>query len=178
MKIMAEKHNIPDNHIIYDGTRAAYVLDYIPNATAYISSYAPRGKYRREFKLRKDESYMRLVNAINERRLSIDESVAGAVYEHQKLHPITILTEFCDECSSVYFNTMPDGKKRLPTKKEMNSLLGKGRSMDVLDVFSMLMSAYDQYEYGGELEMKNGYETEQVEPERVKCDIYDDSFWS
>jgi hypothetical protein len=176
MQAMAAKHNIPDNHIIYDGTRAAYVLDYIPNAICYISAYAPRGKYRREFKLRKDESYMRLVEAINGRRISIAPEVANAIYEHQKLKPISILTEFVDECECVYFNEMPDGKKRLPTKKEMNATLGSGRSMDVLDVFSMLMSAYDQYEYGCELERRNAYETSEKN-EIDTFSVYDDSFW-
>jgi hypothetical protein len=176
MQHMAAKYNISDSHIIYDGTRAAYVLDYIPNAIPYISAYSPRGKYRREFKLRKDESYMRLAEAINDGRISMDAKVANAPYEHQNLKPISILTEFVDECASVYYNTMPDGKKRLPTKKEMNNTLGKGRSMDVLDVFSMLMSAYDQYEYGCELEMKNGYATEEA-PEYGVCNVYDESFW-
>jgi hypothetical protein len=176
MQHMAAKYDIPDNHIIYDGTRAAYVLDYIPEAIPYISAYAPRGKYRRAFKLRKDESYMRLVDAINNGRISMDEGVANAVYEHQKLKPISILTEFVDECSSVYFNEMPDGKKRLPTKKEMNHALGNGRSMDVLDAFSMLMSAYDQFEYGYELEMKenNAFLNDLKES---NLNIYDETFW-
>lgn len=173
---MATKYNIPDNHIIYDGTRAAYVLDYIPDAICYMSAYSPRGKYRREFKLRKDESFMRLVEAINAGRISMEESVANATYEHQNLRPITILTELVDECSAIYYNVMPDGKKRLPTKKEMNSTLGKGRSMDVVDAFSMLMSAYDRYEYGCELEMKNGYYTF-TDPSDFSLDIYDESIW-
>jgi hypothetical protein len=176
MQHMAAKYDIPDNHIIYDGTRAAYVLDYIPNAIPYISGYAPRGKYRREFKLRKDESYMRLAEAINDGRISMAEEVANAKYEHQNLKPISILTEFVDECGSVYYNEMPDGKKRLPTKKEMNNTLGSGRSMDVLDVFSMLMSAYDQFEYGCELERKQPNYTDYENP-LVGCDIYDETFW-
>jgi hypothetical protein len=119
---------------------------------------------------------MRLAVAINDGRISMDAKVANATYEHQKLKPITILTEFVDECGSVYYNEMPDGKKRLPTKKEMNSTLGSGRSMDVLDVFSMLMSVYDQYEYGSELEMKynNGFLSDQ---EETSFSVYDETLW-
>jgi hypothetical protein len=48
--------------------------------------------------------------------------------------------------------------------------------MDVLDAFSMLMSAYDQFEYGYELEMKenNAFLNDLKES---NLNIYDETFW-
>jgi hypothetical protein len=175
---MAAKHNIPNSHIIWDGTNGQYISDYIPEGKPFISGYAARGKYRREFDRRKAECYMRLAMAINDRRFSIDPKIADSAYPHQKKKGLTILTEFIDECSAVYFIEMPDGRKRLPSKKEMNKNLGDDRSMDLLDPCMMLMSAYDQCEYGQELEYYSRLNRPiDYENDRTVADIYDDTFW-
>ena len=84
--------------------------------------------------------------------MSMEDSIAEKIYEHQKLKEnITIQNEFLEECSVVCFKDAPSGKKTLLTKKEMNQKLGKGRSMDLLDPCAMRMLPVLEYPYGEEL---------------------------
>ena len=179
IKRMQTKHGVGDSHVIYDGQRATYMGDYIPDAIPYISSYAPRGLYRLNFQLLKDECYMRLVNAINEGRISMSEDVAQMNYTHQKIKvPISVLTEWADECSVVRFNELAGGKKRLWTKKEMNSNLGHDGSMDLTDAAAMRYSPCLACEYGQELEYGvQKYEEEYYNEYAETANIYDDSAW-
>lgn len=179
IKRMARVHDIPDNHIIFDSRRSPYMHERIPDGIAFDSCHAPRGLYKRDFMLLKDEVYMRLVEALNAGRISMDERVANAIYTHQKLStPITILDEFVEECGVVAFNGLSSGKQKLLTKKEMNRLLGKSRSMDVLDPCAMRFYPDLWAEYGFELI----HEQRQLEMERESpyetCDIYDESTWA
>lgn len=178
IKRMQLKHNVGDSHVIYDGQRATYMGDYIPEAVPYISSYRPRGLYRLNFQLLKDECYMRFVNAVNEGRISMDEEVASMNYTHQKIKtPISVLTEFVDECSVVRFNEMAGGKKRLWTKKEMNSNLGHDGSMDLADACAMRYFPCLACEYGQELEYGVVQTDEDEEIYGQTVNIYDDSTW-
>jgi hypothetical protein len=177
IKRFAIKHNVPDSHILYDGNRAPYMLDYMPDAVAVISTYAPRGKYRRDFQLLKDELYMRLVRAVNEGRISMSADVAKLTYEHVKLKTdITVLDEFVEECNVVQFYEAPNGKKRLFSKKEMNAKLGKSRSMDLLDPCAMLFYPCLMADYGEELWFGTKAQEEDDDNE-ADFDIYDDSSW-
>ena len=179
IKRMQLKHNVGDSHVIYDGQRATYMSDYIPDAVSYISSYRPRGLYKLNFQLLKDECYMRFVNAVNENRISMDEEVAKMVYTHQKIKtPVTVLAEFVDECSVVRFNEMAGGKMRLWTKKEMNAKLSHDGSMDITDACAERFLPCLACEYGRELE----YGTQKQEADDYDvfaetADIYDDSAW-
>lgn len=175
---MAQKHNVAQSHIIYDGVRAAYVRDYIPDAIPFISSYSARGLYRMNFCLLKDECYFRLINAINEGRISMEPHIAEATYVHQGLAPISIGVELVEECSVVRFTEMPTtGRKRLCNKKEMNAALGRGRSMDLLDPFAMLMSVYNSCEYGRELEAAARSESDLHINGSSVIDIFDETNW-
>lgn len=177
---IANQYDIPDNHIIFDARRSPYMAEHIPNGIAFDSCYAPRGIYRRDFMLLKDECYMRLVEAVNSGRFSMDERVANSIYVHQKLSTeITILEEFVEECGCVQFNIAPSGKQRLLTKKEMNSQLGKSRSMDVCDPCAMRFFPDLHTEYGQELvnEISAMKEEEYVNSPEY-ADIYDDSTWA
>lgn len=179
IKRMARKHNIPDNHIIFDSRRSPYMHERIPNAIAFDSCLAPRGLYKRDFMMLKDEVYMRLVEALNSGRISMSEEVANAIYLHQKLSTqISILDEFVEECGVVQFNTAASGKQRLLTKKEMNSQLGKSRSMDVLDPCAMRFFPDLWAEYGQELAHEKAEQEEQSEYGPEICNIYDDSTWA
>lgn len=179
IKRMQVKHGVGDSHVIYDGQRATYMSDYIPDAVPYISSYRPRGLYKLNFQLLKDECYMRFVNAVNEGRLSMDEEVAKMNYTHQKIKvPISVLTEFVDECSVVRFNEMAGGKKRLWTKKEMNSNLGHDGSMDLTDACAMRYFPCLACEYGQELEYGvQKYEDDDYDIYAETANIYDESAW-
>lgn len=179
IKRMARKHNIPDNHIIFDSRRSPYMHERIPDAIAFDSCYSPRGLYKRDFMLLKDEVYMRLVEALNGGRISMSEEVANAIYLHQKLTTqITILEEFAEECAVVQFNTAASGKQRLLTKKEMNAQLGKSRSMDVLDPCAMRFFPDLWAEYGQELAHERDAMNESAEYSASACDIYDESTWA
>lgn len=178
MKLLAAKHDIPDSHIVFDGTNGRYILDYIPDAIPFISSYPPVGLYARAAANRKDEAYLRLKFLITERKISFSNDVANRKYYHAKLKTeVLIETEFIEECSVVRFQEQPGGKKRLATKKEMNQMLGKGRSMDLLDAIAMRMFPLAEYQYGTELE-----KTAIDQRDEIECDsnesVYEDSFWA
>ena len=177
---MAAKHSIPLNHIIYDGTRAAYMDDYIPDAQPFISSHSPVGMYFMTVMSLKDECYLRLCELIKRGMMSVDESVARKRYQHVNLtQDYSIQVEFLDECSVVAFKQMYGGRKRLLSKKEMNQALGKGRSMDLLDPIAYRMLPCLEYEYGQELEKtatwRDNDDDERGAAERV--DVYDESVW-
>ena len=180
LEIFAEKHGIPQTHIIYDAIRGNYLSDYLPDTIRYRSYNHPIGMYKRGFLRLKDECYMRLANAINDGRLSMAESVAKRIYEHQKMKDnITVLNEFIEECSVVRFKELPNGKRTLLTKVEMNKMLGKGRSMDLLDPCAMRMMPVAEFEYGSELigtSIDEGWEENEMY-ERSYDSVYDDSFW-
>ena len=71
---------------------------------------------------------------------------------------------------------MPSGKKQLLAKKEMNAMLGKGRSMDLLDPVAMRMLPVLDLPYGDELSgtVRDDDEDDGNEDEN----IYNDSFWA
>lgn len=180
MKKMARKHDIAESHIIYDAQRAeGYIVDYLPNATPYYS-YAPsRGIGRFEYKRRKDANYARLIDAINRGDFTIAPEVANMVFERTKMGEITFLQKFVDECGVIQWaDDSMTGKKRLLSKKEMISKLGRGESTDICDTFHMLLSVYEAVEFGDELnvgrkmvdENSDAYSDDTV-------DIYDESNW-
>ena len=177
LQIFAQKHNVADNHIIYDAIRGTYINDYIEDAIPFVSYRAPMGLYARLAYNLKAECYLRLVKMINDHRLSIADEVAQSRYVHAKLNQnIMVITEFVEECSVVRFKDMPSGKKQLLAKKEMNAMLGKGRSMDLLDPIAMRMLPVLDLPYGDELSgtVRDDDEDEVDEDEN----IYNDSFWA
>lgn len=177
LQIFAQKHNVADNHIIYDAIRGTYINDYIEDAIPFVSYRAPMGLYARLAYNLKAECYLRLVKMINDGRLSMDDNVAQSRYVHAKLNQnIMVLTEFVEECSVVRFKEMPSGKKQLLQKKEMNAMLGKGRSMDLLDPIAMRMLPVLDLPYGDELSgtVRDDDEDDGNEDEN----IYNDSFWA
>lgn len=182
IKRMAKKHDIADSHIIYDAQRAeGYMTDYIPNAIPYYSFAPARGVGRREFKRRKDENYARLIEAINNGHFSMSQEVVDMVFQQTKYGAVSVYQKFIEECSVViWMDDSISGKKRLAGKKEMNSKLGRsGDSMDVLDMCHMLMSIYEQYEIGTELDAAMQMIEEDSKAYGSEyADIYDDSTWA
>lgn len=182
----AKKHDIGTSHIIYDGTRGLYINDYIPDAIPFISAKKPEGMYYLEARSLKEECYMRLAEAIKRGEFSIADEVANSKYEHQKVKEyITIQNEFLEECAVVYFIDAGSGKKRMPSKKEMNAKLGKERSMDVLDPCAMRMYPCLEYAYGDELIKTASWYREEEEDEDEydkfgfkKQSIFDETLWS
>ena len=182
----AKKHDIGTSHIIYDGTRGLYINDYIPDAIPFISAKKPEGMYYLEARSLKEECYMRLAEAIKRGEFSIADEVANSKYEHQKVKEyITIQNEFLEECAVVYFIDAGSGKKRMPSKKEMNAKLGKERSMDVLDPCAMRMYPCLEYAYGDELiKTASWYRDEEEDEDEYdkfgfkKQSIYDETLWS
>lgn len=177
---MAQAYDVADLHIIYDATRAVYVNDYIPDAVPYLSGKSPRGKYARAASRLKDEVYLRLVDMIKNGRISFSDKIANAIYLHDNMSiPITIQAEFIEECSVVRFDEGVNGKKQLLSKKQMNKLLGKNRSMDLLDACSMRMLPILDSEAGQELyygvEEQNNDDSENI---YNRQSIYDDSTWA
>lgn len=180
MKKMARKHDIAESHIIYDAQRAeGYIVDYLPNATPYYS-YAPsRGIGRFEYKRRKDANYARLIDAINRGDFTIEPEVANMVFERTKMGEITFLQKFVDECGVIQWaDDSMTGKKRLLSKKEMISKLGRGESTDIWDTFHMLLSVYEAVEFGDELNVGRKMVDEDSDAySDDTVDIYDESNW-
>ena len=183
----AKKHDIGPSHIVYDGTRGLYISDYIPDAIPFISAKKSEGMYYLEARNLKDECFMRLAEAIKRGEFSIADEVANRKYEHQRLkETISIQNEFLEECAVVYFVDAGSGKKRMPSKKEMNAKLGKDRSMDILDPCAMRMYPYLEYVYGEELIKtaswyKNADDDDEDEYDAYgfrKQTIYDETLWS
>ena len=152
IKMFATSHGVPDSHVIYDATHGTYMYDYMPNAVPFISAASAIGLYALMSDRLKDECYLRLIDAINNNRISVSPKVAKAMYKHANIKDeMTIQSEILDECAVVRLRETPRGKKKLFTKKEMNAMLGKNRSMDVLDPIAMRMYPCLEYQYGEEL---------------------------
>ncbi len=179
VKLFAEAHECPDDRIIFDGTAGRYFNDYIPDARAFLSSVRPVGNYALQAATMKDLCYLRLVNMIKRGQLTFSEEVAGKVYKHQNFKfSVTVENEFLEECAVVRFDDLPSGKKRLWNKKRMNNMLGKGRSMDLLDPCMMRMYPCVFLDYGNELEagFHSAMEMEE-ESKYVSQSIYDPTLW-
>lgn len=172
----AEKHDVPNSHIIYDGIRGTYINDYIPEAIPFISNMRPMGMYGRMALRLKDECYLRLVEMMKRGELSMEDDVAYRTYEHVLLKErITVQNEFLEECAVVRFKDVQSGKKTLLSKKEMNQMLGRGRSMDLLDPCAMRMYPVLGIPYGDEIIATMG--EEEYEDEDSYNSIYDESLW-
>lgn len=181
----AIKHGIAESHIIYDATAGRYFNDYIPDANPYMSSAKPIGIYYPTAMTLKDLCYLRLCRMINAGELTMEDAVAEKTYTHQNLkYKVTIQNEFLEECAVVRFEKMPNGKRKLMSKKEMNRNLGKGRSMDLLDPCAMRFLPCVNYEYGREIQESLALVavvTAEYKEERHKNpfaqSIYDETLW-
>lgn len=177
---LAKKHNISNSHIIFDGIRGSYINDYIPEAIAFISYRTSIGLYQRMFYNLKSECYIRVVMAIKNRYISFAPEIGKKIYSHQNLtEKITILNEFIEECLVIAFRDMPNGKKALLNKKEMNGKLGYGRSMDLLDPIAMRFLPVLEYPYGEELIKSNAlFQNDSDDNNEFSINnIYDETIW-
>lgn len=178
IKMFATRHSVPDSHIIYDATHGTYMYDYMPQAVPFISAGSPIGLYALMSDRLKDECYLRLIDAINNNRISISESVARSRYVHANIkEELTIQSEILEECAVVRLRETPRGKKKLYTKKEMNALLGKNRSMDVLDPMAMRMYPCLGYQYGEELSASSMERKKEDKARETGFNIWDDTNW-
>ena len=178
IRMFATRHNVPDSHVIYDATHGTYMYDYMPNAVPFISAGSPIGLYALMSDRLKDECYLRLIDAINNNRISISETVARHPYKHAGIkEELTVQSELLEECSVVRLRETPRGKKKLFTKKEMNALLGKNRSMDVLDPCAMRMYPCLQYQYGEELDLTNASRVQKEAESTSTFNVWDETNW-
>lgn len=184
-KAMAARHGVADCNIVYDATSARYFNDYIEEAIPYISGEKSKGMDAFTSLRIKDACYRRLVSMIKRGQLTFSDEVAQRIYTHQNLKlPITVQSEFLEECSVVRFIRMQSGKDTLMTKKQMNANLGKNRSMDLLDPCAMRMYPTLYLEYGEEL--AEGFKKAQPIQEdeldnwgnKVNVNIYDSTLWA
>lgn len=182
MKSMAHKHNIGYSHIIYDAVRGRYINDYIPEAIPFESYRAPIGVNALQYVKLKDCCYGKLVWLIKNNGISISDDVASRRYinvAEKTKSDITVQNEFIEEARVIRWADAPNGKKRLLSKKEMNRMLGRGRSMDMLDPMSMrmypLLNSPDGYELENSRKEYEQYKDDEENGNRV--DIYDDTQW-
>lgn len=179
LKYMAEKHGIPDNHIIYDGVRAVYVQDYMYESVPFISYRRSKGLYWRMYYNLKDECYARIVEFVKRGMLSFEDKIAMSIYPHKRIHtPITIKQEVIEELCVINFKDLPGGKKTLLNKKEMNRKLGRGRSMDMADPIAMRAYPLLDFQYGQELVMTEVDASNDTEEDEVGVNVFDATLWS
>lgn len=182
MKSMANKHNIGYRHIIYDAIRGRYINDYIPEAVPFESYRAPIGVNALQYVKLKDCCYGKLVWLIKNNGISVSDDVASRRYinvAEKTKSDITVQNEFIEEARVIRWADAPNGKKRLLTKKEMNRMLGRGRSMDMMDPFGMrmypLLNSPDGYELENSRVEHEQYRDDEENGDRV--DIYDETTW-
>ena len=125
----------------------------------------------------KTECYMRFVQAVKGRYISVDDKIANRIYECVAMkQQVTVREEFREECSVVRFRDMPSGKKMLWSKKEMNAKLGRDRSMDLIDPCAMRFYPCLEFPYGEEL-MGTTVEVEDIEDDS-KQSIFDETLYN
>lgn len=169
---LAKKWDIGHSHIIFDRNNAVYINDYIPEAVGFVSYYKAAGIDMFNYQSLKDECYARFVWMVNNGLISFDKEVANRRYYHKKIkQDISVRTEFLDECSVIRFRNILNGKKKLLPKDKMNEMLGKDRSMDLLDPCAMRMMPIIQYNKGDELIQTAVYEEAEERP------IYEGAFY-
>jgi hypothetical protein len=150
--VLAEKWNVPLSQVIFDGTNGMYLKDYITEARPFKSRNSAIGLYKATYMYMKNECAYRLIEMIRNNGISFDDKVANKRYVHKKLHgETTIRNEFVQECYVLRFREDKGGRKALFGKKEMNQMLGHGRSMDLLDCFIMRMRPILRLPIGSEL---------------------------
>lgn len=184
IKQLQQKHNIGNSHVIYDATGSGrYMSAYIEEAIPFISNNRAFGIESLSHTYVKDECYSRLIWMINNERISIECSIGDKKYDHKKMsRPISIRAELIEETSVVRWKEQTGGKKRLANKKEMNAMLGKGRSMDLLDPMAMRMYPILASNKGDELNANIEQRNEMTEAEysvygengRTLIDIFND----
>lgn len=179
--LFAKEHDVADTHIIYDGTGARYMRDYIPDAIEYYSASGSRGMYGRMYNRLKDVCYSRFVEMVKRGYMSMSDEVANKEYKHQKLRLQTnILNEFIEECQVIRFKEGFGGKKSLLSKKEMNAKLGKERSMDITDPCAMRMLPILDCLIGEELDLRYDEDDDDDSGDDMTKDygsIYDNTTW-
>lgn len=178
LKAFARRNNVGDKHIIYDAIRARYINDYIFEAVPFESYRAPMGVNALQYVKLKDCCYGKLISLIKRNGISFSQDISKRAYTHQNLRQrISVEEEFKEEAKVIRYVDAPSGKTRLMTKKEMNQKLGRGRSMDVLDVCAMrmypLLNIPDGYELENSRRQYEGYQDEMDSGNRVN--IYDDT---
>lgn len=184
VQIFAQNNGVAEAHIIYDGTSARYFGDYVPDAICYLSSRKSFGMYANQAPTVKDMCYLRLTKMIENGDITFDEKIGNQNYVRQDLkHACSVENEFLEECSVVRFKELPNGGRKLLSKKEMNAKLGKDRSMDLLDPCAMRMYPCSNVPYGEEMEQgfRNAEEEDfdgQGEYSNVESmNVYDDKNW-
>ena len=107
-----------------DGTSARYFGDYVPDAICYLSSRKSFGMYANQAPTVKDMCYLRLTKMIENGDITFDEKIGNQNYVRQDLkHACSVENEFLEECSVVRFKELPNGGRKLLSKKEMNAKL-------------------------------------------------------
>ena len=184
VRIFAQEHGVAESHIIFDGTSARYFNDYIPDAICYLSSRKSFGMYENQAPTVKDMCYLRLTKMVNAGGMSFAEKVTNRLYMRQDIkHALTVEVEFLEECAVLRFKDLPNGGKKLLTKKEMNARLGKDRSMDLLDPCAMRMYPCANIPYGEELDagFDGADESRYIKDDGDKSDelvnVFDDTTW-
>ena len=154
------------------------MYDYMPEAIGFLSLGSPMGLYKVQADRLKDECYLRLVDAIQNGRMSFAPELGARKYHYAGVRQeYSVQLEFIEECSVVRIIEKDNGKKKLASKQEMNRRLGKQRSMDLLDPCAMRFLPVLRYPYGDELEATSvvgGQKYQENMSDTNSVDIFDE----
>lgn len=181
-KAFAARHGVGERNIIFDAIRGMYFKDYIEGAVPFESYRAATGLEALQYTNLKECCFAKAIWLIKNMGISIDDEVARTMYVNaasKTSSAITVQNELLEEMRVIRWVDAPSGKKRLMTKKEMNKMLGKGRSMDLFDPLAMRMYPLLGIQNGLELETGRREVSQYAEEERNRetMDIYDDTNW-
>ena len=181
-KAFAARHGVGESHILFDAIRGMYFKDYIEGAVPFESYRASAGLDALQYTNLKECCFAKAIWLIKNMGVSIDDEVARTMYVNaasKTSSAITVQNELLEEMRVIRWVDAPSGKKRLMTKKEMNKMLGKGRSMDLFDPLAMRMYPLLGIQNGLELETGRREVSQYADEERNRetMDIYDDTNW-
>lgn len=169
IKMLEEKYQIGDGNVIYDAIAIGdFLRGFFPSAIAYKGNMSPTQSGRQRYARLKDQCADKLIQLVNDRAISVSESVYKRMYKDNTLKkPTTIKEEIVNEFAVLRWDKPTStGKKQLINKKQMGRMLRKGGSTDILD--TMIMRVYPDINYQHYTEKDLGIKS----PYRIDEDDY------
>lgn len=147
VKILQDRYDIGNGNVIYDSIGSGMFFgDWIVGAVRFNSNFAvSRAGKGRFFNARAECAY-KLQEMLDARAISAEPSLGKRDYKHKhNKYKRNVKDEMVFESRAYVPVVQSNGKIKMPTKKEMQAILGKNRSPDLLD--PMLMRMYIDLKY-------------------------------
>lgn len=169
VQVLQDKHDIGNMNVVYDSIGAGtFFGGFITGARRFNSNFAVSRSGKGKFENARAECVYKLAEMLQANAISIEGNLANRLYKHiGNKQPKTIKEEMLFESKAFVPIRKDNGKIKMPTKKEMQLILGKGRSPDLID--PMVMRMYLDLSYvpssavpSGEKLMENKREVQHI----------------